>query len=140
MLNFCVRQDWLAIGGAAANATSFVDTTGEDNVKYYYRVRGTNSAGVSDYSNLASATRTVEASLLAPHIESITRNGSTVTLLFTAQAGQTYSLLASATLNPALWQKVADVAAQATTGVIPVSDNDATGATRFYKLVSPQQP
>jgi len=83
---------------------------------------------------------TVQTSPVAPHIESATRIGNTVTLTFIAQAGQTYSLLGSDTLSPANWEKIADVSAQVTTGLVPVADSNATGVTRFYKLVTPQRP
>jgi len=41
------------VGGAAS---SYSDTGLVKNKKYYYRVRAVNSAGASDYSNVASAT------------------------------------------------------------------------------------
>lgn len=41
---------------ASANAVTALDTGLVNNVTYFYRVRGTNSVGLSDYSNIASIT------------------------------------------------------------------------------------
>jgi autotransporter-associated beta strand protein len=46
------------IAMTAPDATSYVDTSVSPNTTYYYRVRGTNLAGFSDYSNVATTTTT----------------------------------------------------------------------------------
>lgn len=47
-----------AIALTAADETSYTDTSVSPSTTYYYRVRGTNLAGFSDYSNVATATTT----------------------------------------------------------------------------------
>ena len=48
---------WTQITTTAANATGYNDTTGlTANTTYYYRIRATNSAGDSSYSNTANTT------------------------------------------------------------------------------------
>jgi len=47
---------WAEVGTAAANATSYDDGGLTGSTAYYYRVRATNDAGESDYSNVATAT------------------------------------------------------------------------------------
>jgi hypothetical protein len=112
------------------------------NGAYTVRVIGKNSAGFwqSTNSPTVSKTWTVQNGPLAPRIESVNRSGTTVTLTFIAQAGQTYSLQRSDTLNPPDWRHVTDAGPQAVTGLIPVTDTNATPATRFYQLVTPAQP
>jgi hypothetical protein len=56
-LNFA---PWLT---AAANATTLVDSGLGPNVTYFYRVRATNTFGVSDFSNIASATTVAPTAL-----------------------------------------------------------------------------
>jgi autotransporter-associated beta strand protein len=46
------------IAMTAPDATSYVDTSVAPDTTYYYRVRGTNLAGFSDYSNVATTTTT----------------------------------------------------------------------------------
>ena len=46
------------------NTTAYSDVGLTPNTTYYYRLRGTNLAGVSPYSNLASATTSTNAPAL----------------------------------------------------------------------------
>ena len=48
--------NFTAVLDLAANITSLLDASVSANTTYFYRVRGTNSIGVGDYSNIASAT------------------------------------------------------------------------------------
>jgi hypothetical protein len=47
---------WPEIAALSANTTGFASTSLSANTKYYFRVRASNSAGYSAYSNVASAT------------------------------------------------------------------------------------
>ncbi len=47
---------WSQIASAAANATSYSNSGLSPNTKFYYRVAATNSAGLSAYTSVASAT------------------------------------------------------------------------------------
>jgi hypothetical protein len=88
------------------------------------------------------STNTWTVGAAAPHIDTVSRSGNVVTISFIAQAGQSYSLLGSDVISPADWQKVpgADVNAPLATGTVTRMDTNATSSTRFYKLVTPQQP
>ena len=72
-------------------------------------------------------------------ITSYNKAGSTFTLHFTAQAGQTYTVQSKVHLDDPGWTKVQDVPAQGSTGDVAVPDNSATGTTKFYRLVTPAQ-
>jgi len=89
-----------------------------------------------------SRTWTVETTV-RPQVLSASLTGTTASITFIATAGQTYSLLYRDTLDLAHpWTKLpgADVSAQGSTGPITVHDNTASGATRFYEIVTPAQP
>lgn len=75
-------------------------------------------------------------------IDSTQRNGDVVTLVFTAEAGKTYSVLYRDALDDAHpWVKLLNVPAQAITGPYEAKDLNANvSATRFYRLVTPAQP
>jgi hypothetical protein len=72
-------------------------------------------------------------------ITSFEKAGSTFTLHFTAQAGQTYTVQSKVHLEDLNWTKVQDVPAQGSTGDVPVTDNSAGGTTKFYRIVTPAQ-
>jgi hypothetical protein len=67
--------------------------------------------------------------------------GNTLTFIFTAQAGQTYSVLYRNALDAAHpWIKLTDIPAQAVTGPFTFTDTTATPSSRFYEVVTPAQP
>lgn len=59
---------------------------------------------------------------------------------FNAAAGQSYSALRSDRLVPAAWVKVADIGAAPTNRTVTVTNLVDTAPTRFYRLITPQQP
>lgn len=108
---------------------------------YTVEVIGRNSAGFwQDTNTAASVTWTVATS--APLlITNPSRAGNTVTFSFVAQAGQTYSVFYRNAFDPAHpWTKHSDIPAQGATGPYLFTDNTATPATRFYRIVTPAQP
>jgi hypothetical protein len=74
-------------------------------------------------------------------LDSVDVTPGNINIYFTAVAGKTYSVLWTTDLNSGTWNKLADVAAQSTTGPISVTDSVSTSnAQRFYRLVTPQAP
>jgi hypothetical protein len=62
-------------------------------------------------------------------------------LTFTAVAGQTYTVQRRDALGTGTWSKLADVPGQGTTQPVQVTDSTVTNATtRYYRVVTPQQP
>src|SRR5262249_12253755 len=57
-------KTWQPLGGAAANAGAFKDTTALQGVKYYYRAKATNSSGDSAWSNIAGGIRKARQTLV----------------------------------------------------------------------------
>jgi len=58
---------------------------------------------------------------------------------FAVVAGQTYTVQFRDALNAGVWNRLADVPAQATSGIRRVTD-PAPALSRFYRLVTPRQP
>ena len=74
-------------------------------------------------------------------IENPIRVGNTLAFTFTAQAGQTYSVLYRDALDAAHpWTRLSDIPAQPATGPFPFTDTTATPGSRFYQVVTPAQP
>lgn len=64
-------------------------------------------------------------------------NSSVAELRFSAVAGKTYTVLYASTLSSATWNRLADVAAQSTNGVVLIQDSYLGAAQRFYRVVTP---
>jgi hypothetical protein len=68
-------------------------------------------------------------------------NGTSFVVSFTAVAGKSYRVQFSHTLAPGSWLNLADVAPQATTGPVQVTDANASSSTaRFYRVFTPAAP
>ena len=81
--------------------------------------------------------------VVRPQVLAASHAGNSAAIIFTATAGQTYSLLYRDALDAAHpWTKVpgGDVPAQGSTGPVTVNDNSATPASRFYQIVTPAEP
>ena len=115
--------------------------TSLSNGTYTVDVLGRNSAGAwQDEATAVSKTWTVQTSPPL-FIEDVVRVGNTLLFTFTAQAGQTYSVLYRDALDASHpWTKLADIPAQATTGPYTFTDTTATPPHRFYQVVTPSQP
>jgi len=118
-----------------------IQLSGLANGTHTLEVIGRNSAGFWQDTNSA-ASRTWTVATTAPlRIDSASRSGNTVRLTFSAQAGQTYTVLSRDAFDGAHpWAKRGDVSAQPATGPYEFVDNTATPATRFYQIVTPMQP
>ena len=103
-------------------------------------VLGRNSAGF--WQETATVRTWVVQTSLPLKITDATRDGNIVYLTFTAEAGKTYSVLYRDALDAAHpWVKLTNVPAPAMTGAITVQDPNAdVSETRFYRLVTPDQP
>ena len=112
--------DWRdATGNNGANGDP--DADGLTNLEEY--VAGTDPRDASSYLK----------------IESIDAVSTMTRIRFNAVAGKTYTILYRDDVAAGTWQKLADVPDQGATGEIEVTDAGAGAATRFYRLVTPQQ-
>lgn len=112
-----------------------------DGSQTFYAI-GKNSAGAWQGTNNATSKTWLVQTSLPLKITDAARDGNTVFLTFTAEAGKTYSVLYRDAFDAAHpWLKLMNVPAQAVTGSITVQDTSAnTSETRFYRLVTPAQP
>jgi hypothetical protein len=62
-----------------------------------------------------------------------------VNIRFTAVSNRSYTVLASESLNPAVWGKFADVLARTNSRVEQLVD-PTSRMNRFYRVVTPVQP
>ena len=117
-----------------ANGPHYVEVTGKRDSSLYQ----------NDplFEEDALLTRSGSWTVQALRIDSISLVGNVATLIFTAQAGKTYTVLCRDALDAAVpWIKLRDIPAQSSTGPITVMDSNAgASATRFYALVTPAQP
>lgn len=67
--------------------------------------------------------------------------GSAVTVRFTAMPNKSYTVQYTTNLQSGTWLKLSDVAAQSgAPRTLDVTDNSPGGGSRFYRVVTPQQP
>jgi hypothetical protein len=66
--------------------------------------------------------------------------GDQVHVLFTAEADKGYTVQYKALLTDLTWQKLADVAPQATAHAVDVPDTVGLNTQRFYRVITPPAP
>jgi hypothetical protein len=122
--------------GSALQTTASFSTAGT----YALRLSANDGAlSVSDDLNI-----TVNSQFQPLRIESVAWTGGTASVLyiqFTAVAGQSYTVQYCDALSTAGWLKLTDVASQPVTQTAEVPDWTVTNSvTRYYRIVTPQQP
>jgi hypothetical protein len=124
-----------------ANANA-LRTTASFSTAGTYALRLTASDGASSVSDDLTVTVNAEAQPL--RIESVVWSegaSSVLHIRFTAVAGQSYTVQCRDTLFNATWVKLADVPSQDSTQTADVIDSTVTNSvTRYYRIVTPQQP
>jgi hypothetical protein len=123
--------NWTVIGTVAENANTFTDASVAMSDSYYYRVRGTNDVGVSEFSNRARA-RVIPAPIL--QIELL--NETQVVLSFAVVAGQSYTLESRSDLNSGTWTVLTQFAMPPANGTLHFT-NALSGVQRYYRLTTP---
>jgi len=139
---------WRLDGGAWSAETAIaipITLSGLGDGTHQLDVVGKNDAGMYQDDPVLGpdavvTTKTWTVQTQSPlRISSYSKTGNTFTLHFTAQAGQTYSVLSKVNLTDPSWSKVQDVPAHPSTGDVAVPDSAAVGTTKFYRLVTPAQ-
>lgn len=136
--------------GAPSSLTT-TDSDGDGMPDAYELANGLNPADPNDAaldldgdgeSNLAeyiagTNPRNAEDKLAA----SVSLNGGTVLVRFTAVAGKSYTVQFENSLSGENWSTLVQVPARAVTGLTEVSDtNSSSDSYRFYRVVTPGQP
>jgi hypothetical protein len=96
--------------------------------------------GLTNWQEYLSGTQPRDAGSYL-RVESITASSGSARLRFTAVAGKTYTVLYREDLATGPWLKLRDVPAQPATTEVGITDSEVgTTPTRFYRLVTPQNP
>ena len=124
-----------------ANANA-LQTTASFSTAGSYTLRLTSRDGASSASDDLTVMVNSQVQLL--RIESAAWSAGTSSVLhirFTAVAGQSYSVQYRDSLGTGSWLKLTDVPSQPLTQTMDVTDSTVTNsATRYYRIVTPQQP
>jgi hypothetical protein len=137
--------DWTKFSGPGtvtlAN-TNALQTTASFSTAGTYALRLTANDGALSVSD--DLTVTVNSQVQPLRIESVAWTGGTSSVLlihFTAVAGQSYTVQCRDSLSTGSWLKLTDVPSQDFTRTVDVPDSTITNlATRYYRIVTPQQP
>ena len=97
------------------------------------------SDGLNSWEEYLAGTHPTNAAS-ALRFQQIGASGGSVILQFVAVSGRTYSVLYKPALAVAEWQKLVDVPAQPTSGVVNITNTITVGGARFYRLMTPMQP
>ena len=136
------------VGGTAdVNATNFTDTAVTNGVLYWYVVTSTNAAGESANSAPVSA-RPLPAVLPQPAFKSgsggyvLHLDSGTATFTFDVMGGLQYRVESTEDLTPPItWTPIPGGWYPAVSnGTMQLSDPDATGTQRFYRIAVEVQP
>jgi hypothetical protein len=131
------KTNWNVLATAPVESLQYMDATGVNGQKYYYRIQATNSSGSSAFSNIAGAPGT---SFAPPRIDSIEFSGSGLALGFAALAGQTYTIQSRDAIDSAHpWLNLQQIQAQTQTTHHTANLEINQSATRFYRIVTPAQ-
>lgn len=123
-----------------------IDLAGLPDGAHHVEVTGKNDAGFYQNDPIFGPDATVTVSPTwniqsAFQLVPGTREGSGFTLGVPAAAGNSYSVLYRDALDPAQpWIKLLDIPAPASSGLIWVTDSNATSRMRYYRVITPAQP
>ena len=137
---------WLKVSGPGTvsfASTGALSTTATFSTSGIYGVRLLASDGAVSASD--DLTVTVNAAVEPPlRVDSVTwSEGTTSPILrirFGATAGLTYTVQYRDSLNAGAWSKLQDVPSQPVDQLVEVTDTSMDSATRYYRVVTPQQP
>jgi hypothetical protein len=131
------KSTWETLATVPAGSLQYIDATGITGRKYYYRVQASNLSGTSELSNIASAFGTSAA---PPHIDAVGFSGSGLILVFTASAGQTYTIQAREAFDSShFWSNQDQIPAQIQTTNYTANLQTNPQGARFYRIVTPAQ-
>src|SRR6185295_11261331 len=120
--------NFLQIGTAAANTTSYSDTGLTAGTTYYYRVQTNNTTGSSEYSNVASVTTLAGPPAAPTALIASAASGSQINLAWTDNANNESGFKIEQSTDNASFLQVVTVAANVTS----YSVTGLTPATVYY--------
>lgn len=125
---------WMVLATLPANTTGYTDTNVATLVTYYYRVKGTNSAGDSAYSTIRNITVPQPQPPVAPTgLVAKPLSSSTVLITWNDVASETGYQLQRRTENPNSWITIALLSTNTTSYT---NANLATGTQYWYRVLA----
>ncbi len=125
-------SSWTQIATPAAGATSYNNTTGlTANTTYYYRVRATNSAGDSSYSNIANTATLPNAPSAPSALAAAASDSSDIALTWTDNSTNETGFKIERSPDASTWTQITTVGA----GVTSFTDSGLAVSTKYYYRV-----
>jgi hypothetical protein len=116
------------IATASANATSYADLTVSGEVTYTYRVRASNAAGDSAYSNTATATPPASLPAAPSGLGAKAASKTQINLSWSDRSSNEQGFYLERSVNGSTWTRIATLGANLTTH----SDTGLTANTKYY--------
>lgn len=130
------RSAWTGnSGGFITTLVNLPPTAAGQTVQFRWRCGSDSGIGYTGwYIDTVSVRSTVQTCCTpAPVFTSVTRNGSTLTVVWAAIAGRNYQVQYATSFNPTSWNVLATVPASGSTA--STTDTINAGARRFYRVV-----
>ncbi|MBN1676756.1 MAG: fibronectin type III domain-containing protein, partial [Kiritimatiellae bacterium] len=123
-------SSWTRVAEPAANTTAWTDSGLAAGTKYYYRVKASNSAGDSGYSNVATATTDESLPAQPSNLAAASLSSTSIKVTWTDTSDNETQFKIRRSLDGADWDTLAPVfpAANATS----YTDSGLSGGTTYY--------